>query len=166
MLPIVIVDDSREDALLAQRVLTQCKVQNPITILGSGEECLDYFKGDGLHAARSLPCLLFLDMVMAPVSGLDVLRELSRLPEARGSVLIMLSGLTELRTIHEGYQLGAHTFLVKPLAAEDVIQMLNTIPALTVVKLPSGYEIAPSTSDRPGEGRRSDPELRIKAERR
>ena len=163
MLPIVIVDDAREDALLAQRVLTQCRVQNPITILGSGEACLDYFKGIGSHGGRTLPCLLFLDMIMAPVSGLDVLRDLAKLPEARGSILIMLSGLTELRTIHEGYQLGAHTFLVKPLAVEDVIQMLNTIPALTVVKLPNGYEIAPSGPERTGPGRRSDPERRIQA---
>jgi hypothetical protein len=42
MLPIVIVDDSREDAMLAVRVLKECKIVNPIIVLKSGEECIDF----------------------------------------------------------------------------------------------------------------------------
>jgi CheY-like chemotaxis protein len=146
MLPIVIVDDAREDALLAQRVLAHCKVQNPVVLLDSGEACMDYFQGFGLHVGRSLPCLLLLDMIMPPMNGIAVLRQLRELPAARGSVFVMLSGLTELKTIQEGYQLGAHTFLVKPLLVEDVMQMLNAIPSLAINKVPKGYEISISSA--------------------
>ena len=69
MLPIVIVDDSREDAMLAIRVLKECKIVNPIIVLKSGEECIDFFEGKGEHGNRSLPCLLFLDLAMNPIRG-------------------------------------------------------------------------------------------------
>jgi CheY-like chemotaxis protein len=142
MLPVVIVDDSHEDTLLAQRALAQCKVQNPITLLSSGNACLDFFQGLEPYGERRLPCLLLLDMMMAPVSGLDVLRKLRSVPAASGSILVMISGLAEWRVINEGYRLGAQTFLLKPLAVEDVIQMLNSIPSLSISSVSEGYEIS------------------------
>jgi len=146
MLPIVIVDDAREDAFLAQRVLAHCKIQNPIILLTKGEECIDFFRAHPPYQDRKLPCLLLLDMVMSPLNGLDVLRKLREIPAARGSVLVMLSGLTDLKTVQEGYQLGAHTFLVKPLLVEDVMQMLSAIRALAVQKVENGYAISLSVS--------------------
>lgn len=142
MLPLVIVDDSHEDALLAQRALAQCKVRNPIVLLNSGNACLDYFQGIPPYDERAVPCLLLLDMMMAPVSGLDVLQKLRSVPAAQGSVLVMISGLAEWRVINEGYRLGADTFLVKPLVVEDILQMLNSIPSLSVANLSDGYEIS------------------------
>src|SRR5688500_18780390 len=121
MLPIVIVDDSREDALLAQRALHQCKVQNPVIILNSGKACVDFFQGVPPYTGRFLPCVLLLDMMMSPQSGLDVLRQLQTVPAARGSIFIMISGLAEWRAVNEGYRLGADTFLVKPLTVSDII---------------------------------------------
>jgi CheY-like chemotaxis protein len=148
MLPVVIVDDSREDALLAQRALVQCKVQNPIILLNSGNACLDFFQGLEPYSGRSLPCLLLLDMMMAPMGGLDVLRKLQSLHSARGSIFVMISGLAEWRIINEGYRLGAHTFLVKPLTVDDVMQMLNAVPSLSIATVPQGYEICFSGSVR------------------
>ena len=78
---------------------------------------------------------------MAPMTGLDVLKELKRLPEAAGSVLVMLSGMMDLKTIHAGYQLGAQTFLVKPLFVDDMMQMLKAIRTLRIEAVPKGYAI-------------------------
>jgi response regulator of citrate/malate metabolism len=139
MVPILIVDDSREDALLAQRVLAQCKLLNPAILLQSGDQCLDYFEGVAPFRDRKLPCLVLLDMVMAPLSGLDVLQKLQS--QKAGSMFVMLSGLTDLKSIHQGYQLGARTFLIKPLRAEDVMQMLDAISAISVEPRAGGYEL-------------------------
>lgn len=142
MLPIVIVDDAREDAFLAQRVLAHCQIQNPVVILSSGEECMNYFAGRPPFEGRVLPCLLLVDMMMAPVTGVEVLRRLRALPAARSSVSVMLSGFTDLKTVQEGYQLGAHTFLVKPLLVEDVMQMLSSVRALSIKKVSEGHVIS------------------------
>lgn len=143
MLPVLIVDDAREDALLVQRVLSQCKILNPVVLLNSGDACLDYFEAAKEFAERKLPCFVFLDLLMAPTSGLDVLGKLrSDGWLAKGSMVVMLSGLRDLKAIHEGYQLGAKTFLIKPLHAEDVLQMLSAIPTISAVPRPNGYELA------------------------
>jgi CheY-like chemotaxis protein len=151
MLPIVIADDSVEDALLTERVLGQCKIQNPVILLKSGQACVDHFHGLKPFENRTLPCLLLLDMVMSPMSGLAVLKKLREVPAAAGSVLVMLSGLADIRTIHEGYQLGANTFLVKPLLAEDVMQMLRAVPKLGLNRMTEGYELFLSQAS-PGTG--------------
>ena len=140
MLPIVITDDSTEDAFLTSRVLQQCKIVNPIIVLTSGEECLKYFKGEGEHANRTLPCLLFLDLAMAPVSGIDVLGYLCQSADyGKDSLVVMLSGLGDLKLVQQGYQLGATTFLVKPLKIDDVMQMSQALQGIQVERVPSGY---------------------------
>ena len=120
-------------------MLSQCQLLNPAILLSSGDACLDYFEGISPFTDRQLPCLVLLDMIMAPLSGIDVLRKLGS--EKDGSLFVMLSGLTDLKSIHQGYQLGARTFLITPLRAEDVMQMLDAIPAIRVEPRASGYEL-------------------------
>lgn len=139
--PIVIVDDTREDAVLAQRVIAHCGIQNPVQVLHGGEDCMNFFQGREPYGRRALPSLVLLDMVMAPMTGLDVLREVRKLPESEGSVFVMLSGLMDLKTIHAGYQLGAQTFLVKPLTAEDLMQMLRAIRTVHLHPVEGGHLI-------------------------
>lgn len=66
-------------------------------------------------------------MVMPQTNGLDVLRELTRDPYAQNCVSVMLSGLQNLKAINEGYQLGAKTFLLKPITKEDILQMIEAL---------------------------------------
>src|SRR6187551_1989385 len=138
MVPILIVDDAQEDLVFAQRVLSANKVLNPTHLLRSGKACLDYFCGKAGALVPQLPCILFLDMVMKPISGIEVLRRLKNLPAAKGSILIMLSGLTDIKKIAEGYRLGASTFLIKPLIAAELQQMLHAVNGLTINKVPGG----------------------------
>jgi len=157
MLPIIIVDDSEEDSLLLERLLMQCKILNSIHRLKSGKECVDYFKGatgpgyssgsnNVRHDKRSL---VFLDLIMSPLSGTGVLKALQREPQAKGSVIIMVSGLTDIKAIHEGYQLGAKTFLVKPIAAADVLQLVASLgESITVNEQPDGYALHWTTASK------------------
>lgn len=142
MMSIVIVDDSGEDAALAARVLNQCKILNPVQIFKSGQECIDYFEKTGSRAAGTLPCLLLLDLAMNPTSGVDVLRHLRDSPNAKDSVLVMLSGVTDYKIIHEGYQLGATTFLFKPLRADDVLRMIKAMRGLSLATTSAGHVLS------------------------
>jgi len=148
MLPILVVDDAREDLLLAARIFRQCKILNPCRLLNSGEECLSYFKGTSSPSGPELPCLTFVDMVMSPINGLEVLHRLRDEPKAQGSLIIMLSGLTDIKLIQQGYQLGARTFLVKPIGVEDLMLMLAGLRGLRVTQKASGYVLSlPSPHD-------------------
>ena len=76
---------------------------------------------------------------MTPISGVEVLRHLHTSPAAEGSILVMLSGIQDFNIIREGYQLGATTFLVKPLQNDDVLQMISAIRGLKVETTSEGY---------------------------
>jgi CheY-like chemotaxis protein len=148
MLPIVIVDDLETDLVLAERVLRQCKILNRIELIRSGNRCLAYFEGKDGYEQRELPCLLLLDLVM-PTPGVEVLKYLRDRNLAKDSVIVMLSGLQDLKAIHKGYQLGARTFLVKPINGEDVVQMLSSLKGVIVKKSVEGYTIMLQPQDSP-----------------
>jgi CheY-like chemotaxis protein len=140
MAPILIVDDSEEDLILAERIVRQCKILNPVYTFKTGKECLNFFERPGAEDVP--PCIIFLDLVMKPMDGLDVLASLSFNPIAARSLIVMLSGLTDIKAVHTGYQLGAHTFLIKPLKQEDVLRTVEVMQNhLKTEKLPEGYII-------------------------
>jgi len=146
MMPILIVDDSREDSALASRVILQCRILNPVRLLSSGNSCIDYFttasSGEG-----TLPCFVLLDLSMAPTSGVEVLRQVQHLPQAKGSVFVMLSGVTDYNVIREGYQLGATTFFTKPLRGDEVLRSLKTLRGITVRSVSGSHVLLANASE-------------------
>src|SRR5687767_11288911 len=124
MVPILVVDDSTADLQLAQKELTRTKVLNPVVLLNSAEQCLAYFHGE-LGQSNTLPCIVFVDLVMPRCCGVNLLKALRTLPSAQGSVFVMLSGLADYKMISQGYAEGARTFLTKPISYEEVRRTLS-----------------------------------------
>jgi len=137
MIELVLVDDAQEDLGLLERVLRQCKILNPIHRLSSGMETISFLreeKQQGVHY------LVLLDLIMAPVSGISVLRTLKAEGTVEDCIFVMLSGITDIKAINDGYQLGAFTFMVKPIKPEDVMEMLNGLRnRIAVRQAPEGY---------------------------
>jgi CheY-like chemotaxis protein len=131
VLRILIVDDSLEDARLLERVLSQAGILNPMVMLSSGEECLSMLEQRRSASIREEPFLVFLDMMMAPTSGLSVLQEARRFGD--DSVFIMISGITDIKTINAGYQAGARTFLVKPVKEHDIRELFHALKSRITV---------------------------------
>jgi CheY-like chemotaxis protein len=146
MLSVLIVDDASEDLILAERVLRSCQIRNPIHRLTTGEECIAWFNSKG----KVSPALVFLDLAMVPVSGLDVLRALEQNSVARESFFVMLSGRADQKMLREGYQLGAKTFLIKPLKCEEVTRLLaSSEDRIRAQKTDRGIELIWSTPSSP-----------------
>lgn len=140
-LPVLITDDSREDILLAERTLRECKILNPVRAFSSGTELLNYFSGE-----FALPVVLLLDMVMTPPNGTEVLKQLRHRGLTKRTVVVMLSGVAEYKVLQEGYQLGARTFLVKPLKCDDLTHLVNNVPGLALQTVEGGYVMTPAAS--------------------
>jgi DNA-binding response OmpR family regulator len=122
MLPVLIIDDAREDMIFAERVIRRARLLNPIRLLRGGAECISYF--DRVPKG-SEPSLVFLDLVMFPVHGLEVLRRLRGTEVFDRSLVVMLTGLGDVRCIQEGYQAGATTFMIKPFNLNDLTNFLR-----------------------------------------
>src|SRR5688572_20579252 len=140
MMPIVIVDDSSEDLLFAERVLRECKILNPIVALKSGKECLEYFQR--LDPRVDSPCLALIDLVMPHPNGVTVLQQLGNSAHADRTIFVMLSGLADIKLIQQGYQHGARTFLVKPLLRDDVLRLFDAIKGIKITRAREGYVLS------------------------
>jgi CheY-like chemotaxis protein len=140
MLQIVAVDDSQEDLNLLDRVLRQSKVLNPRILLHSGEQLIAFLQENQQPDGTPSKYLIFLDLMMAPMSGIAVLRFLKNLPFADQSLFVMVSGITDIKALNEGYQLGASTFMIKPVKPEDVMEVLHGLRNKIVVnETPEGH---------------------------
>ena len=124
-LQIILVDDAQHDIDAQRRTLESCKLLNEVKTFKSAEEAVAFFRA--AHKSGRARFLVFLDLVMKPSNGTFVLRALHDETLAPKSVVVMLSGLADVKLLHEGYQLGAHTFLVKPLKVQDVMELVASL---------------------------------------
>lgn len=85
---------------------------------------------DGEAALQSVeefqPDLILLDLGLPGLTGLDVARTLSQLPELRRTRLIALSGWSHDEARAKSLQAGFDDFLVKPVAIETLQRLLET----------------------------------------
>lgn len=144
MFPILIVDDSREDLELAARVFAQAKIANPIHSLNSGAACVEFirkrYSGD---SPPSEPCLILLDMAMPGMTGTQTIAALNEVPFGPAQWILMLSGLNDVKLVRDGYQLGARTFLTKPLTVRDLMDFFNSNSrSIKKQMMPDGYVLS------------------------
>jgi len=152
----VLVDDVREDLGFFERVLQQCKILNRVTSLHSGEECVAFIQ-ENQNADLSARFLIFLDLMMSPFSGIAVLRRVKSLGIADESVFVMVSGISDIKALNEGYQLGARTFIIKPVKPDDVMEVLHAMKSkIRVQQTPEGNLLEWAISSKPNTPQAAD----------
>ena len=137
---LLVVDDSADDIAVLQHTLERARILNPIQVVTSGAGAIQYLRGEEAYSDRSLypfPILLLLDLKMPGRTGFDVLAWLKAHPRLRPKAVVILAGITALEEIRRAYQMGANSFLTKPLVVED---LLNVMRGLRGVGVGSGAE--------------------------
>jgi DNA-binding NtrC family response regulator len=129
VLEILLVDDSEQDLKLVERNIRQCKITNPVRTFRSGQELLALFE-----RAAGERYLVFIDGIMKPLSGLETLRRVKDKGLAPDSIFVLVSGMKDLKRIKECYQLGARTFVIKPLNCEDIMEIFHSLKPLLSFK--------------------------------
>jgi CheY-like chemotaxis protein len=127
---ILLVDDSEDDCTLMRRAFSKAKLLNPLLAVRSGEEAIDYLNGVGKYANRAeypLPALILLDIKMPGMEGLEVLRWIRNQPGLRTLRVVMLTTSNDLRDVNAAYQLGANSFLTKPVEFDHFVQITSAL---------------------------------------
>ena len=125
---ILIVDDSADDAELLRLAVKKLGVVRPVILLQSGAQAIDYFLGrNGFDDREKHPGagILFLDLKMPPPDGFDVLAFLNSQPQLKRPLTAVLSGQEHMSQIQRAYDLGAHTYLVKPVRTDDLENLIS-----------------------------------------
>jgi CheY-like chemotaxis protein len=129
--PILLVDDSLNDIELTKSALRQNHLANDIVITRHGGEALDflYRRGPFKDRAPVNPVVVFLDLKMPKVDGLEVLRQIKSDPALKTIPVVMLTSSREESDLVKSYQLGTNAFIVKPVGFE---QFTNAIRELGI----------------------------------
>src|SRR6516162_9430377 len=105
--PILLVDDSLNDIELTQTALKQNHLANDIVITRDGGEALDFLYRRGAYKGRESvnPVVVFLDLKMPKVDGLEVLRQIKNDPALKTIPIVMLTSSREEADLVKSYEL-------------------------------------------------------------
>ena len=127
---ILIVDDSPNDVELLLRTFKQVGVQNPIHVCTGGAESLKYLFDTG----NEPPAMVLLDLKMPGVDGFHVLNKVKSHPVLKDAVVIVLTTSSDLMDIALAYELGANSFLTKPLDLTEFREMVSAFHNYWVIQ--------------------------------
>ena len=116
--------------MLILRAFRDAKFLNPVQVVPDGEEAIAYLKGEGHYANRAeypLPALLLLDLKMPRKGGFEVLEWIRQEPSLSGLRVVVLTNSTEIRDVNQAYQIGANSFLVKPVDFEQFVGVIRAV---------------------------------------
>jgi CheY-like chemotaxis protein len=127
---ILLAEDREDDVILIRRAFERVSIRNPLFVVRDGQEAIDYLSGVFPFSDRDrfpIPALLLLDLKMPRTDGFDVLRWLKTQSNLASLRVVVLTSSEDIRDVSKAYQLGANSFLVKPLDFENTVAMVETI---------------------------------------
>ena len=124
---ILLVEDNYKDAELTLAALTANNLANEIVSVSDGVEALDYLHCEGRFAGRSdgNPLVVFLDLKMPKLDGLEVLRRMKSDEKLRMIPVVMLTSSREENDLVTCYRLGVNAYVVKPVDFQQFVQAVK-----------------------------------------
>jgi two-component system response regulator len=113
---ILLVEDNPDDAALTLRAFRKNNIQNEIRIASDGAEALDLLHGVGPDGQPPIqPAVVLLDLKLPKIDGLEVLRRVRGNERTRLLPVVILTSSKEETDLISGYQLGANSYVRKPV---------------------------------------------------
>jgi CheY-like chemotaxis protein len=128
--PVMVAEDSPDEALLLDLVFEAAGVQRPIVFVWDGQQAIDHLSA--VPEKHPRPCLLLLDLNMPRRSGFDVLEWLQSQPRFRDLPAIVLTASDQDSDRDRALKLGARQFLTKPLKFQDSVELVRSLHAAWV----------------------------------
>ncbi len=127
---ILLVEDNIHDAELTIRELRKHNMANQLVHVKDGEEALDFLFARGAYKGRNshqYPKVVLLDIQMPKLNGLEVLEYLKRDQSTRAIPVVMLTSSAENPDIQRCYDLGANSYIVKPVNFEGFAESIRSL---------------------------------------
>lgn len=127
--PILLAEDNPRDAELALAAMEEHHIADKVVVCQDGAEVLDYLYCRGAFAGRPKgnPVVVFLDLKMPKVDGIEVLRTIKNDVNLKPIPVVMLTSSREERDLAQSYALGANAYVVKPVEFQQFITAVKEL---------------------------------------
>jgi CheY-like chemotaxis protein len=125
---ILLVDDDADCRFLIRDAISECKVKNEVHEVPNGHEALAFLRRTGPYKDAPRPGLIYLDIEMPGLDGLETLRQIKSDPALSEIPIVMMTGVCGEEQMQTAARLGANSYTLKPANAE---QFLSTVLAST-----------------------------------
>ncbi|HJR76135.1 MAG TPA: response regulator [Nitrospiraceae bacterium] len=127
--PILLAEDNPRDAELALAAMEEYHLADKVILCHDGAEVLDYLYCRGQFKTRlhGNPAVVFLDLKMPKIDGLEVLRTIKNDQTLRPIPVVMLTSSREERDLVESYALGANAYVVKPVEFHQFLKAVKEL---------------------------------------
>ena len=127
---VLLVEDNDDDRELTLRSFEKHGIANKIVVARNGVEALDYLFCRGAYAGRKIeeaPALILLDLKLPKLNGLEVLREIRSNPYTKRTPVVMLTSSNEEKDKIESYDLGANSYVRKPVEFGAFVEAVSSL---------------------------------------
>jgi two-component system response regulator len=128
---VLLIEDNVTDAELTIRELKKHNMSNNLVHVKNGEEALDFIFATGKYAeTRNVqypPKIILLDIQMPKVNGIEVLQRIKTDPLTKSTPVVILTSSKESPDIQKCYDLGANSYIVKPVNFEGFAQAIKNL---------------------------------------
>src|SRR5688500_8898817 len=121
----LLVEDNNNDVELTLRAFAKRMLVNQMVVTRDGEEALDYLFAMGSHIGRDpkiMPEVILLDLKLPKLDGFEVLRRIRADELTRRIPVVVLTTSNEEKDILASYDMGANSFVSKPVNFADFIE--------------------------------------------
>jgi CheY-like chemotaxis protein len=125
---VLVVDDEPQILTALARGLQ--RVGHEVIVARNGEDALDFLFSRGDHEGRPKerkPRLIILDISLPGINGFGVVRQLRTHPDYRHTPVVILTTSDEQSDILQSYDLGANSYLCKPVDFESFADILEQV---------------------------------------
>jgi two-component system response regulator len=122
---ILLVEDNPDDVSITTRAFQKSGAVSRLIVARDGQEVLDLLLGEDGSAAR--PDLVLLDINLPKVNGLDVLAMVRSTAAVSTVPIVMLTASGRREDIDRSYQLGANSYIQKPIVFERLTRTLEVV---------------------------------------
>ena len=140
---ILIIEDNHHDVAMILDAFREKKIRGKLKFLQNGAEALDYFFGpQGCLQKTGICyiCFILLDLKLPMVNGFEVLKRLKSDERTKAIPIVIFSSSEEARDRKESYGLGANSYVVKPLDADQFSNVVAEIGSYWLTRNKTAYQ--------------------------